>query len=108
MMWFSGTRNRRPRRPCEVCGSAAPLDAIRLRGGRLYCPQGECRRAAEGAIRDARGRLETAPLAPEAWALAEMPGVAFHHDDDRGAAPAGEAVLLESFGREGAAGLILV
>jgi hypothetical protein len=63
MMWFSGTRPRRPRRPCEACGGAAPLDAIRLRGGRLYCPQGDCRRVAERLIREARGRLDAAPVA---------------------------------------------
>ena len=108
MMWFSGTRNRRPRRPCEACGILAPLDAIRLRGGRLYCPQGDCRGAAEELIREARGRLEAAPAAQEAWALAEMPGVAFHRDDDRGAAAAGEAVVLESIELEIAAGALLV
>ncbi len=108
MMWFSGTRNRRPRRPCQSCGGAAPLDAIRLWGGRLYCPRGDCRRAAEGLIREARGRLEAAPAAQEAWALAEMPGVALHREDDHGAAAAGEAVVLESIELEIAAGAILV
>jgi hypothetical protein len=106
MMWFSGTSNRRPRRTCQACGVAAPLDAIRLRGGRLYCPQGDCRRAAEGFIREARGRLEAAPGAREAWALAEMPGVVFRRGDDRNATAAGEAVVLESI--EIAAGPIVV
>ncbi len=58
MAWFRGTHNHRPHRTCQVCGTSAPLDAIRLRGGRLYCPQGECRRGAERSIREARGRLE--------------------------------------------------
>jgi hypothetical protein len=108
MMWFSGTRNRRPRRPCQSCGGAAPLDAIRLRGGRLYCPQGDCRRAAERLILEARGRLETTPAAREAWSPAEMRGVASHRDDDRGAAATGVAVVLESIELEIAAGAILV
>jgi hypothetical protein len=106
MMWFSGTSNRRPRRTCQACGVAAPLDAIRLRGGRLYCPQGDCRRAAEGFIREARGRLEAAPGARAAWALAEMPGVAFDREDDHGAAAASEPAVLESI--EIAAGAVLV
>jgi hypothetical protein len=63
MMWFSGTRNRRPRRTCEACGILAPLDAIRLRGGRHYCPEGDCRRVAEGLIREARERLDAAQTA---------------------------------------------
>src|SRR3954451_15122533 len=109
MMWFSGTRNRRPRRPCQSCGLVAPLDAIRLRGGRLYCPQGDCRRAAEGLIREARGRMDATPTAQEAWALAELPGVTSPLDDDRGAAAAGgAAVVLESVDIEIAAGAIFV
>ena len=63
MTWFSGTHNRRPYRTCQVCGNTAPPDAIRLRGGRFYCPRGDCRRVAEGLIRKARGRLEAAPVA---------------------------------------------
>jgi len=85
MMWFSGTRNRRPRRPCQSCGVVAPLDAIRLRGGRLYCPQGDCLRVAEELIRDARGRLAAAPAAQGAWDPAGMPGVAFPREGDHGA-----------------------
>ncbi len=64
MMWFSGTQNRRPYRTCQVCGRAAPLDAIRLRGGRHYCSGGECRRVAERYIREARERLEGAAVGP--------------------------------------------
>jgi hypothetical protein len=63
MMWFSGTHNRRPHRTCKVCGNSAPLDAIRLKGGRFYCPQGDCRRVAERFIREAREQLEAALVA---------------------------------------------
>ena len=105
MMWFSGTSIRRPRRPCHACGGAAPLDAIRLRGGRLYCPAGDCRREAEGLIRQVRGRPDAPSFGQEAWDLTEMPGVAFLRDDDPGA---GAAVVRESSTREGAVGPILV
>jgi hypothetical protein len=80
MMWFTGTRPRRPRRLCEGCGGAVPLDAIRLRGGRLYCPQGVCRGVAERLIREARGRSEAAQVAQQMLALAEMPGVTLHFE----------------------------
>ena len=66
-MWFRETEtetyNHRPYRTCQVCGHPAPRDAIRLKGGRFYCPQGECRRVAERSIHEARGRLEGAPVA---------------------------------------------
>jgi len=58
MMWFAGTHSRR-HHTCAVCGKTAPLDAIRLRGGRFYCPQGECRRLAERLIREAQERLKS-------------------------------------------------
>lgn len=60
MMWFTGTRSRRRSRVCQACGNSAPLDAIRLRGGRFYCPRGNCRRMAERLIREAHERLEAA------------------------------------------------
>jgi hypothetical protein len=63
MMWFNGTRPRRPPPLCKACGDTAPRDAIRLRGGRFYCPHGECRRVAEGLIREARGWRDAAPVA---------------------------------------------
>lgn len=58
MMYFSGTRNRRPYLTCRHCGGPAPLDAIRLRGGIRYCLRDDCRRVAEQLIRAARERLE--------------------------------------------------
>ncbi len=64
MMWSRGARPRHLHRTCKVCGNVAPPDAIRLRGGRFYCPQGECRRAAEDLIRGAQERLEPPPVAP--------------------------------------------
>ncbi len=43
MMWSRGTRPRHLLRTCKVCGHPTPLDAIRLRGGQFYCPDGACR-----------------------------------------------------------------
>lgn len=57
MMYFNGTRNRRPYRTCRHCGGPTPLDAIRLRGGYRYCPCGDCRQVAEQMILEARERL---------------------------------------------------
>jgi hypothetical protein len=108
MMWFSGTRNRRPRRSCEACGMTAPLDAVRLRGGRFYCPQGDCRRVAEGLIREARGRLEAAPVAQQVRVLAETPGEAVYMKYDHEVAMARESVVLGPIEREMTAGPILV
>ena len=65
MTWFSGTHNSRRHRTCEVCGITAPLDAIRLRGGRFYCPRGNCRREAQRLIQGARERLEAAEVASQ-------------------------------------------
>ncbi len=63
MMALRATYARRPFRTCKVCGSPAPLDAIRLRGGQFYCPDGECRQVAERIIREARQRLGVGPTA---------------------------------------------
>ncbi len=54
MTGLNPNRNRRPYRTCQHCGSPAPLDAIRLRGGARYCAEGECRRVAEECIKAAR------------------------------------------------------